>query len=262
MKTFIVVVLLLSPSLARAMDGNEAPPAAAQPTAPEPTLAPPAPPEMPAPPAEQQALTQEAPASGQWVYTGQYGWVWMPYGDSYTYQPTDGGAPDMYVYYPTVGWCWVVAPWVWGWGAQPYFGIYGTGRFGWYGYGYGHWYGFRGPYANWSGRGYWNGGRWYGAGRSGAPVPYHAAAPRNGFAAPRSGAMMARGAYAAPRSGFAAPRGGYAAPRGNSSSGSSFGGHPTGSFGGHMTSSFGGHSAGSSGGHSGGGGGHGGGGHR
>jgi hypothetical protein len=268
MKTLLAVVLLLSPSLALA-DGPDFTTSAPQPSAPQPAVAPPPPPENPEPPAgTDQAVVQDAaPASGQWVYTSQYGWVWMPYGDSYTYQPTDGGAPDMYVYYPSVGWSWVVAPWIWGWGPQPYFGIYGYARFGWYGYGYGHWYGFRGPYANWSGRGYWNGGHWYGP-VHGGQMPYHPAGP--GAAAPRSGYVTARSGYAAPRAGYAAPRMPYAAPRGgyaapHGSFGGAAGGHPTGSFGGHPSGGFGGgHMGGMGGGHAsgGGGGGHGGGGHR
>jgi len=270
MKALLAAVLLLSPSLVLAADGPDAVPSAAQPTAPQPQMAPPAPPESPEPPpADQASLTQETSASGQWVYTGQYGWVWMPYGDSYTYQPTDGGAPNMYVYYPTVGWCWVVAPWIWGWGPQPYFGIYGTARYGWYGYGYGHWYGYRGAYANWYGRGYWTGGHWYGTGHG--AVPYHPAGPGTGFNAAHSGYVTARGAYAAPRASYAAPRtayaaprGGYSAPRGGYTGMPSAAGHPSGSFGGHPTASFGGgHAGGFGGGHAGGGGGgHGGGGHR
>ncbi len=38
----------------------------------------------------------------------------MPYRHSYVYLPPDGSTPNMYVYYPTVGWCWMVAPWIWG----------------------------------------------------------------------------------------------------------------------------------------------------
>ncbi|HET6336641.1 MAG TPA: hypothetical protein VFG30_25635, partial [Polyangiales bacterium] len=33
---------------------------------------------------------QAPPVDGQWVYTSQYGWVWMPYSQSYTYVPDDG----------------------------------------------------------------------------------------------------------------------------------------------------------------------------
>ncbi len=255
MKTLLAAFLLLSPSLVLAADDVAPGGVVVQPAVAQPSLSPPAPPENPAPPPEQTATTDEASASGQWVYTGQYGWVWMPYGDAYTYQPTDGGSPDMYVYYPTVGWTWVVAPWIYGWGPQPFFGLYGTARFGWFGSGFGRWAGFRGPFANFNGRGIWSGGRWSGGLGRGSSVPFHPAGPRSGFAAPRSGFVTARGGFAAPRSGFAAPRGGFAAPRGGFGGGASFGGRPGGSFGGHPAGGFGGHGGG-------GGGGHGGGGHR
>lgn len=60
---------------------------------------------------------------GQWVYTQQYGWIWMPYSDDYIYTPDEstGGSPYAYVYYPTYGWTWLEAPWVWGLGADPFF---------------------------------------------------------------------------------------------------------------------------------------------
>ena len=75
----------------------------------------------------------QAPAStGQWVYTSEYGWVWMPYSSTYTYAPPDGSTPSMYVYYPDFGWCWLVAPWLWGLGPSPFFGVLGPG---WYGLG-------------------------------------------------------------------------------------------------------------------------------
>jgi hypothetical protein len=115
----------------------------------------------PPPPPAQQAQPRAAAPAGQWVYTQQYGWVWMPYGDAYTYAPSDGyGQPYQYVYYPTFGWTWVVAPWVWGWGPWPYFGFYGPGYFAWYRWGwwrYPYWYhyspAFRGPYPTFRGPG-------------------------------------------------------------------------------------------------------------
>jgi hypothetical protein len=164
-----------------------------KPSGPPPSDVIPPAPENPAPPTNQEGVvTPEAQtATGQWVYTGQYGWVWMPYGNAYTYVPPGGGSPDMYVYYPSVGWTWVVAPWIWGWGPMPYFGYYGTVGFGWYGYGYGHWYGYAGPYAGWYGRGYWNGGHWVGG--------YHPAGPRGGYAPPGGGVHT--GGYAAPHGG-------------------------------------------------------------
>jgi hypothetical protein len=80
--------------------------------------------------------------SGQWVSTSQYGWVWMPYGEAYTDVPPDGSTPSMFLYYPAAGWCWVMAPWLWGWGPSPRFGRLGASRFAWYGRGLGRWYGF------------------------------------------------------------------------------------------------------------------------
>ena len=75
----------------------------------------------------------------------------------------------MYVYYPEAGWCWVIAPWLWGWGPMPYFGVLGPRYFGWWGLGLGHWYGFVGSRDHWAwhARGYWSGGRWVGSGRVG-----------------------------------------------------------------------------------------------
>jgi hypothetical protein len=82
---------------------------------------------------------------GQWVFTNQYGWVWMPYGNDFTAGPVfDGGDPCMYVYSGVWGWRWVAAPWVFGIGPAPYWGVYGYARFGWYGRPwFGHpWYGY------------------------------------------------------------------------------------------------------------------------
>lgn len=121
------------------------------------------------PPAEPLLAPAEQPSSGQWVYTSQYGWVWMPYGDQYVYEPprsgssqpsdadedlayssewaappgsyvypqgtyvVDAGAyPYSYVYYPAYGWTWVISPWIWGVGPRPYFGAYGPRRYAWY----------------------------------------------------------------------------------------------------------------------------------
>jgi len=99
---------------------------------------PPIPPaETPAPPqAQAETPSQQLPA-GQWVYTQQYGWIWMPYSDSYTYSPPSGsGEPYAYVYYPAYGWAWIAAPWMWGFGAWPFFGVYGPARYGWYAHGW------------------------------------------------------------------------------------------------------------------------------
>src|SRR2546427_8321785 len=123
---------------------------------------------------------QQAPASppplqtGQWVYTSQYGWVWMPYGRQYVDEGTYGAdSPYQYVYCVGLGWSWLAAPWLWGWGAYPYFGVWGPHRFGWYrglyrsGYGWGH---YRGGYPR---GGYPAGGYWRGGG-------YHATRPIGG----------------------------------------------------------------------------------
>lgn len=162
----ILAVLLLAPLLATAAGS---PSTAQNPPTPPPGTAPAIPAAPPAPPPEHEVAaapqatvaTPVVAAQGQWVYTQQYAWVWMPYAQSFTYLPTTGAAPQMYVYYPAVGWTWVVAPWVWGLGPQPYFGVAGTAHFVWWGSGFGHWYGFRGGYAAWGGRGYYAGGRWY-----------------------------------------------------------------------------------------------------
>jgi hypothetical protein len=114
-----------------------------------PPASPPAAAPAPLPPAPAATVTAQAVPEGQWVFTDQYGWVWMPYGARYTHAPNDGDVPPyMYVYEPAVGWGWVVAPWVWGWGPSPYFGIYGGLRFSWWGHGWGPgWHGYRpGPF--------------------------------------------------------------------------------------------------------------------
>jgi hypothetical protein len=109
------------------------------PNAPAPNLQPPAPPSNPPPPQAQQFQPQpqvQASASGQWVYTQQRGWLWMPYGDQYVYAPPAVAGtvvyPYEYVYAPAYGWTWVSAPWVWGWGPRVYFSIGGPVRFAWW----------------------------------------------------------------------------------------------------------------------------------
>src|SRR6267142_6364006 len=73
----------------------------AQPDA-QPTAQPPTPPEQLPPPPQQQApiaAQPQAAATGQWVSTAQYGWIWIPYGQQYTYEPADEAAvPYEYVY--------------------------------------------------------------------------------------------------------------------------------------------------------------------
>jgi hypothetical protein len=134
--------LALLPGPARAEDPAPQPTAAAPEQAPPP---PPPPEELPTPPPEVSAPPESAAPSsepeqqpaaapavdGQWVYTNQYGWVWMPYSQAYTYVPNEG-YPAMYLYGPTLGWRWVAAPWVLGWGPAPYWGASGRAHFGWY----------------------------------------------------------------------------------------------------------------------------------
>jgi hypothetical protein len=87
------------------------------------------------------------------VYTQQYGWIWMPYADAYTSVPAGGyGAPYAYVYAPAYAcWTWLAAPWIWGVGPWPAFGVYGAARFGWYGHGWwrypAHWHYYAPGYA-------------------------------------------------------------------------------------------------------------------
>jgi hypothetical protein len=270
--------LLVAPTVARPADeagawaqAAEPAPPPARPFSPAPTELPPAPPaEDPAPPEYQaQAPAPSAAPAGQWVYTEQYGWVWMPYGSAYTYLPPDGNAPDMYLYYPAVGWCWVVAPWVWGFGPMPYFGVYGTARFGWYGHGFGRWYGYR--HAGWYGAGYWQGGRWNGyrrwhvaPSRGGYPAPNRlgTGAPlRPGTAAPHGSGRPARprtGMVGPPRGGTYGPMVGLAGPRdvarrwSNAAHAGGFGGS-RGGFPGRVSAGSGGSGGHSAGGHRGGG---------
>ena len=121
----VLSVLTLGSGLARAQDVGAPPPETANAQAVQapsaaPAQLPPAPPEQLPPPPQQQVQQAEpeaaqAPATGQWVYTQQYGWVWMPYGDQYTYAPTQAGTyPQEYIYSPSYGWEWLAAPWVFG----------------------------------------------------------------------------------------------------------------------------------------------------
>jgi hypothetical protein len=70
-------------------------------------------------------------ADGQWVYTIQYGWVWMPYGANYTYAP-GGNVAYTYAYYPRFGWRWLSAPWVVNVGPSPFWGRLGPSHYAWY----------------------------------------------------------------------------------------------------------------------------------
>ena len=80
----IVSMSLCLPSNTFAQDSEPPPPPSAAPTE-----MPPPPPE--APPQPESSAPAAAPApDGQWVFTAQYGWVFMPYADNYTYMPSSG----------------------------------------------------------------------------------------------------------------------------------------------------------------------------
>ena len=103
------------------------PPAPGARAVPSPIGTPGAPSEEPPPP------PGPAVPDGQWVYTQQYGWIWEPHAQAYTYIPPGSeGEPLVFVFYPAYGWRWVVAPWVWGVGPWPAFGTSGPSRFAWY----------------------------------------------------------------------------------------------------------------------------------
>jgi hypothetical protein len=124
--------LILLPSSFAVAAADEAP-VEAKPTAPAPANQPELPAEPPPPPPDANAQPQQAPTTGQWVFTSQYGWVWMPYGDEYVYTPADEAAqPFVYVYAPARGWAWLAAPWIWGVGPVPHFGALGPWHFHWY----------------------------------------------------------------------------------------------------------------------------------
>jgi len=109
---FSVCFPLLEATVVRAQENNEAqgyyvaqaaqPPEPVQPPTAAPGELPPAPPaQPPAPPVQAEAqapeqaqasIPQGQAAGGQWVYTSQYGWVYMPYGDQYAYEGTANDA--------------------------------------------------------------------------------------------------------------------------------------------------------------------------
>jgi len=186
---FIAVALLMTgvPALVFGLAAAEpnavpqppSPGVAPPPSEPEPSEAPPPPPavESTLPPGPQESSPPAAPPSnptpgappGQWVYTNQYGWLWMPYAKQYTYISSDPQVyPYEYVYYPVYGWRWVVAPWVYGYGPLPYWGAWGPRYFVWYAHpwfrvgGYWGWGGYRGwgRYHGWIGPHAWGARGW------------------------------------------------------------------------------------------------------
>ena len=135
---FLLSLALAAPALAQT-EPPPPPPDDAQPPAPPPESQPPPPP-PPAPPTAQpieppQVTANAAPAPsnvpGEWVYTAQYGWVWMPYDQQYTHVIDTSGVAYMFVFYQPFGWRWVLAPWVFGLGPRPHF-VHGPGHFAWY----------------------------------------------------------------------------------------------------------------------------------
>jgi hypothetical protein len=76
--------------------------------------------------------TYEASGQGQWVWTTDYGWVWVP-AEAMPYEVR--GEPYVYLYRPTLGWTWFASPWGWdgpigGWGyARPWYGSYWGPRY-------------------------------------------------------------------------------------------------------------------------------------
>jgi hypothetical protein len=141
-RCLVSLVLTAAVTSARAADpGATASPSpqGAQPSSPAPTQPPPAPPrsppplsaQLPVPPSATAGVSAES-VGGQWAYTAQYGWLWMPLAASCSYVPPSGD-PYMFVYSVGIGWRWVVAPWAIGVGPIPYFGVIGPSRFAWYG---------------------------------------------------------------------------------------------------------------------------------
>jgi hypothetical protein len=121
-----VTTLLLAGAVALApacatTDAQVAEGQAVQPPGPPPGSLPPPPPNLASRP------------EGQWVFTQQYGWIWMPHGDAFTWVPPGAtGEPLEFVFHGSYGWTWVAAPWVWGAGPSPWFGRPGPRPYAWF----------------------------------------------------------------------------------------------------------------------------------
>lgn len=103
------------------------------------------------------------PAQGQWVYTDQYGWIWVPEGATTVYVQEQ---PYVYLYTPVYGWTWYGSPW-------------GPGRY------------YYGPWVHhvWGAPRVWHRGGWY--------APHVVVRPRV-YAAPhvyRGGSVGHRGGH-------------------------------------------------------------------
>ena len=129
----LLVILLFAPHVALATDVVESIPSRPVPASPaRSTSATGAAPSSTTVSVTAQPRTAPAEAKdGQWVYTQQYGWVWLRYARESTYITPEGYAYS-YAYYPGNGWCWLYSPWVYGWGPAPYWGVRGRGYFVWY----------------------------------------------------------------------------------------------------------------------------------
>jgi hypothetical protein len=105
-----------------------------EPRGPAPTMLPPLPPAA-LPPAPgyvagpPRVAIASAATDGQWVFTSQYGWLYMPCGSRYV---VTSASPYAYAYAPTFGWRWLSAPWVIGSGPYPHFGSHGPFAYAWY----------------------------------------------------------------------------------------------------------------------------------
>jgi hypothetical protein len=135
MKRLGLILVILGLFGARGAFSAEPPPPPPPDEAPPPP--PPSKPEMPVAQPMEPPRVSSAPAatpgvSGEWVYTSQYGWVWMPYERSYTHVIEESGVAYEYVFYPGFGWRWVIAPWVLGLGPVPRWGPRGPARFYWH----------------------------------------------------------------------------------------------------------------------------------
>jgi hypothetical protein len=149
--TFVVALGIFATSLCANANADTSDQAEhqARPSSPQPDLVPPVPPtsippvpgkELAGPQAPIAPTTSPVPLpSGQWVFTQEYGWLWMPHHQRYA-QVIENPARRFgysavayeYVYCPVLGWHWVVAPWVLRFGAVPYWGTSGPERFAWY----------------------------------------------------------------------------------------------------------------------------------
>ena len=192
--TRLALVLAAVPALAAAQfnppppPADVAPPEAVTPPGPPPSEPPPpppetSPPEYPATPGAPPPQPAAAPA-GEWVYTAEYGWLYMPLDRQFVYIPPDPHVfPEEYVYYPAYGWRWVVSPWVYGYGPQPRWGRAGPTVFVWYAHPWFRVGGYRGwgGYHGWGGYRGWIGPRvWGPRGWAGAPTYYRTGAgPRH-----------------------------------------------------------------------------------